>query len=176
MAPAENKNKDTEGGDDLGTMDEIRVFKDEGEFEEEDAAESLHADLFEEEGNEGSKEGRGESKSDPSAFKNPLSVGYPGLPSNPYLPGGYPPHPLHPAQVIVTAQQQRHDHHPLPGEADLRPQSGGQVAGHGETLRVCGEVPQHCLGSVAEGVAVIRHHGVHNASSVEGSTVSLSRE
>ena len=38
MAPAENKNKDTEGGDDLGTMDEIRVFKDEGEFEEEDAA------------------------------------------------------------------------------------------------------------------------------------------
>ena len=47
MPPVENKSK--EGGDDLGTMDEIRVFKDEGEFDEEDAAESLHADLFEEE-------------------------------------------------------------------------------------------------------------------------------
>ena len=98
MAPVETegKNKENEGGDDLGTMDEIRVFKDEGEFDEEEGAESLHADLFEEESSEGSKEGRGGGKADsgPSAFKNPISVGYP-LPSNPYLAGGYP-HPLHP--------------------------------------------------------------------------------
>ena len=57
MAPVERKNKETEGGDDLGTMDEVRVFKDEGDIDEEDAAESLHADLFEEEGSEGPKEG-----------------------------------------------------------------------------------------------------------------------
>jgi len=98
MAPVETKNKETEGGDDLGTMDEIRVFKDEGEFDEEDAAESLHADLFEEEGSEGPKEGRGVAKSadNPSAFKNPVSMGYPHpLASNPYLAGGYP-HSLHP--------------------------------------------------------------------------------
>ena len=52
MAPAENgaASKDNEEGDDLGTMDEVRVFKDEGDIEEEDASESLHADLFEEEG------------------------------------------------------------------------------------------------------------------------------
>ena len=96
MAPASNKTKETEGGDDLGTMDEIRVFKDEGDIDEEDAAESLHADLFEEEDG-GSKEGRG-GKTDggSSAFKTPVSLGY-SLPSNPYLPGGYPhPHPLHP--------------------------------------------------------------------------------
>ena len=38
MAPAENgaASKDNEGGDDLGTMDEVRVFKDEGDIEEED--------------------------------------------------------------------------------------------------------------------------------------------
>ena len=95
MAPVERKNKETEGGDDLGTMDEVRVFKDEGDIDEEDAAESLHADLFEEEGSEGPKEGRAGEKpeSGPSAFKNPISVGYP-LPSNPYLTGGYPLHPL----------------------------------------------------------------------------------
>jgi len=97
MAPVERKNKETEGGDDLGTMDEVRVFKDEGDIDEEDAAESLHADLFEEEGSEGPKEGGAGEKpeSGPSAFKNPISVGYP-LPSNPYLPGGYPLHPLAP--------------------------------------------------------------------------------
>ena len=35
--------------DDLSTMDEVKVFKDEGEEEnEQDASESLHADLLEE--------------------------------------------------------------------------------------------------------------------------------
>ena len=92
MAPVENKAK--EGGDDLGTMDEIRVFKDEGDIDEEDAAESLHADLFDDEDG-GPKEGRaGKTDGGPSAFKNPVSLGY-TLPSNPYLAGGYP-HPLHP--------------------------------------------------------------------------------
>ena len=37
------------GGDDLGTMDEVKVFKDEGEDEnEQNASESLQAELLEE--------------------------------------------------------------------------------------------------------------------------------
>ena len=34
--------------DDLCTMDEVRVFKDEGENEEEEFREELHEDLFDE--------------------------------------------------------------------------------------------------------------------------------
>ena len=63
MAPASNKTKETEGGDDLGTMDEIRVFKDEGDIEEEGASESLHADLFEEEGGLGGSDPGGSKSS-----------------------------------------------------------------------------------------------------------------
>ena len=94
MAPAQNgpASKKDLGGDDLGTMDEVRVFKDEGEIEEEDASESLHADLLEDEAGldrvPGSSKTRdGKSVTDPaSAYKNPLAIGYP----NPYLAGGYP--------------------------------------------------------------------------------------
>ena len=91
MAPSLNS-KEEEGGDDLGTTDEVRVFKDEGDFEEEDASENLHADLFEEEvgfGSEpGSSKSRGEKAgADPAAaFTNPLAMGY----ANTYLTGGYP--------------------------------------------------------------------------------------
>ena len=91
MAPALNSKED-EGGDDLGTTDEVRVFKDEGDFEEEDASENLHADLFDEEPGFGSEPGSSKSRgekaaADPAAaFKNPLAMGYP----NPYLTGGYP--------------------------------------------------------------------------------------
>ena len=44
MAPAQNgpASKKDLGGDDLGTMDEVRVFKDEGEIEEEDASDLLY--------------------------------------------------------------------------------------------------------------------------------------
>jgi len=89
MPPSLNSKND-EGGDDLGTTDEVRVFKDEGDFEEEDASENLHADLFEEEAGFGTEPGssKGEkAEGDPvAAFKNPLAMGYP----HPYLPGGYP--------------------------------------------------------------------------------------
>jgi len=93
MPPTENNGNGTtknnaEGGDDLGTVDEVRVFKDEGEFEEEDASESLHADLFEEEaGLSGESKSRSTKQpSDAASFKNPLSAGY-ALPPNPY---GFP--------------------------------------------------------------------------------------
>ena len=96
MAPTEDgaPSKENEGGDDLGTMDEVRVFKDEGDIEEEDASESLHADLFEEEAGLGSEPGSSKSRGKGaaeagSAFKNPLAMGY-HLPPNPYLAGGYP--------------------------------------------------------------------------------------
>ena len=87
MAPAPETGKNSEGGDE-GTMDEVRVFKDEGDIEEEEAAENLHADLFEDEDEPGAKT---KSSTDPAstAFKNPLAGGYP-LPPNPYLAGGYP--------------------------------------------------------------------------------------
>ena len=86
MAPAaENGSK--EGGDDLGTMDEVRVFKDEGDIEEEEAAENLHADLFSDDESEepGSKTKSSTDPASSSSFKNPLAY----LPPNPYLPG-YP--------------------------------------------------------------------------------------
>ena len=75
MAPSLDSKND-EGGDDLGTTDEVRVFKDEGDFEEEDASENLHADLFEEEAGFGTEPGSSKGgKADPvTAFKNPLRL------------------------------------------------------------------------------------------------------
>ena len=121
MAPSLNSKED-EGGDDLGTTDEVRVFKDEGDFEEEDACENLHADLFEEEAGFGTEPGSskvqgGKAEVDPAAaFKNPLAMGYP----HPYLAGGYP----RPYLLDPLGPPPAHMSHPLAAAASaLRPPS-----------------------------------------------------
>jgi len=69
--------------DDLSTMDEVKVFKEEGDEEnEENATESLHADLFEEKSSLINESEQFLSKRPlPAGFPNPYSVGYFG---NPY--------------------------------------------------------------------------------------------
>jgi len=72
------------GGDDFSTRDEVKVFKDEGEDEnEQNASESLHADLFEEKSNLITESERFQRKSDartllsvPPSFPNPFGMGY----------------------------------------------------------------------------------------------------
>jgi len=72
--------------DDLGTRDEVKVFKDEGEEEnEENATESLHADLLEEKSSL-IHESEHAKKSLPEfpRFPNPYSMGYFGSPYGAY--------------------------------------------------------------------------------------------
>ena len=67
------------GRDDFSTMDEVKVFKDEGEEENEpDASESLHADLLEEKSsliNESEHFPRRPLVEYPN-FSNPFGMGY----------------------------------------------------------------------------------------------------
>ena len=91
--------------DDLCTMDEVRVFKDEGENEEEEFREELHEDLFDEDEagpSKGDPGGKADRPVDPAvaaygAFRPPFPLGgYPGgLGYSPYLPP--PPAHLGPA-------------------------------------------------------------------------------
>jgi len=72
--------------DDLGTRDEVKVFKDEGEEEyEENASESLHADLLEEKSSL-IQESEHTKKFLPelARFPNPYSLGYLGSPYGAY--------------------------------------------------------------------------------------------
>ena len=149
MAPAQNgpASKKDLGGDDLGTMDEVRVFKDEGEIEEEDASESLHADLLEDEAGldrvPGSSKTRdGKSVTDPaSAYKNPLAIGYP----NPYLAGGYPrpyllDHMGHPLAAAASSLRPPPLYSPMP---QYSPYGGlDQLAAWHQMQQMYGQRPQ----------------------------------
>ena len=97
-----------EGGDDFSTMDEVKVFKDEGEDEnEQDASESLQADLLDEKSNLITESEHFQRKHDarsllsvPPSFPNPFGMGYLVNPYAAYANG--PSHlgrgvsPLHP--------------------------------------------------------------------------------
>ena len=100
------KNPEEPGGggrDDFSTMDEVKVFKDEGEDENEpDASESLHADLLEEKSsliNESEHLLRRPLVEYPK-FSNPFGMGYLVNPYGAYASNRSPFPPFVPDRLI----------------------------------------------------------------------------
>ena len=56
-----------------------------------------------------------------------------------------PAHSRHAPEVVASAEQESHNHYPLPTEADLGLQPRAHVAQHGDVLGVSREVPRHIL-------------------------------
>jgi len=118
--PGEVQKDDRRGGDDLSTMDEVRVFKDEGEDREnQDASENLQAELLEEKSSLISENELFLSKhkfdTRPSlsapyyGFPNPYAIGFMVNPyaayhdrGSPLIPGLSPRTPLIPDHPLTT--------------------------------------------------------------------------
>lgn len=120
--------QDRENGsrDDLSTMDEVKVFKDEGEEEnEQDASESLHADLLEEKSSlisESEQFSRRQPLAEFPRFSNPFGMA--GYLVNPYGAYGnrshFPPFP--PERLISPPPAHMGSHHPPSPYHPLPPQ------------------------------------------------------